>query len=351
MESMEIKKIIVTGSDGYIGSVLVDTLLEKGFDVLGIDTLFFNPPSSKPRINNPHFLKRDIRKLKYDDISGFDAIVHLAGLSNDPLGEIDSKLTSDINFRATIKLAKLAKKAGVRRFIFSSSCSAYGIARNGIVAESSKVNPLTTYAKSKIMAEKGLVKLADDKFCVCILRNSTVYGYSLNLRCDLVVNSLVASAVALGKIRVLSDGTPWRPLIDIRDLSRIFIEFLKIDKELVNAEIINIGFKENNFQVKDIVSEIRNQLPKCEVEYTGEHGVDSRSYCVNFNKFKKLFSYVKQEWPLERSIKDLISQLKRKRFNKNDFRSENYIRIAAVKKLFLSGRIDRQFYWKKNEIF
>lgn len=348
MESMGLKKIIVTGSDGYIGSVLADSLLERGFEVFGIDTLFFNPSFSVLQKNNSHFLKRDVRDLKYDDIFGFDAIIHLAGLSNDPLGEIDSKLTSDINFQATIKLAKLAKKARIKRFIFSSSCSVYGIEKNGIVDESSKVNPLTTYAKSKIMAEKELVKLADGKFCVGILRNSTVCGYSPNLRIDLVVNNLVLSAVVLKEIRIMSDGEPWRPLIDIRDLSRIFIEFLKIDRKLVNGEIINVGFKENNFQVKDIVSEIQKQIPECKVKYTGEHGSDSRSYCVNFNKFNKLFPHVNREWSLERSIKDLISQLKSKRFSKDDFYSGRYVRISAIRNLLSVGYLNEKLYWNKN---
>lgn len=334
-------EVLITGSEGYIGSVLVEKLLKKGIKVTGLDTCFYT--KSPKRKKNYTLLIRDVRDYRNIDLKSYYAIIHLAALSNDPMGEINQKLTEDINYRASVGLARKAKKDGVKRFLFSSSCSIYGISQGGIVDETSLVNPLTTYAKSKIDTEKELKKLSDNNFYVGLLRNSTVYGYSPRFRNDLVVNNLVTSALATGMIRVMSDGTPWRPLIDVRDLSDIFIAFLNSDKG--NGEVINIGFNENNFQVNDLLNEIQKQLSDCKVEYTGEHGSDVRSYKVNFDKFKKTFPRIKQKWVLKRSINDLILQLKKNKFSEEDFISGKFARLSTLRSLLKNKLIDNKLYW------
>lgn len=343
-------KVLVTGDRGYIGSVLVDRLLKKGFDVVGLDAgffedgLVFDEPAPKYKK-----ITKDIRKVDPPDLIGVDAIVHLSALSNDPMGEVDPKLTENINHKASIRLAKLAKRAGVKRFIFSSSCSIYGIAKDGIVNESSKVNPLTAYARSKIETEKALKKLASDNFFVGLLRNSTVYGFSPRFRNDLVVNNLVTTALAYGQIRIQSDGTPWRPLIDVRDLADIFIEFLKTKSRSLNGKVVNIGFDENNFQVKDLVDVIKKQLPACNVIYTGEHGRDSRSYRVKFGLFKKHFPKVRQKWPLEKSVGDLVNKLTQSKYSGKDFEQGIYTRLAVLRNLLENKKVDKNLFWRNKK--
>lgn len=341
------KSILVTGDRGYIGSVLVGKLLKKGYKVTGLDTgffekcLVFKTPSVKYKK-----ITKDIRKVTLKDLKGYDAIIHLSALSNDPIGELNAGLTREINYDSSVKLAQLAKSAGVKRFIFSSSCSIYGISEKGIVDESSPVNPLTEYAKSKIKTEKALQEMADDDFFVCLMRNSTVYGFSPRFRNDLVVNNLITTAMAYGEIRIMSDGSPWRPLIDVADLSDIFIAFLKTKNDKLNGEVINIGFSENNFQVKDLVKAVKKNLPKCKIVFTGEHGKDTRSYRVKFDLFKKNFPEIKQKWPLDRSVKNIIKNLKSTKFDKKTFESGKYTRLSVIKKLIESKKINKDLYWK-----
>lgn len=349
MESMAIKKILITGSEGYIGMVLIDKLLHKGYKVIGLDTNYYSSVTLGSRRRPYRLLHQDIRNITKINFSGIDAIIHLAALSNDPTGEINPRLTNAINYNATVSLAKAAKREGVRRFLFSSSCSIYGIAKTDVVTEKSPVNPLTAYARSKIACEKALTQLADDTFTVALLRNSTVYGFSPRFRNDLVVNNLVTSALATGEIRIMSDGTPWRPLIDVRDLSEIFIKILKTPSKKINGMVVNVGFSENNFRVHDIVDLIKRELPDCHVVYTSEHGQDARSYKVNFSKFHHLFPTIKQHWPLKRSIKDLIVQLRKNHFSSNQFVKGYFTRLETLKKLTSSGRLNPNLYWITND--
>lgn len=338
--------ILITGDRGYIGSVLVPLILRKKYKVIGLDASYFGNHIRKTYSNYISVIK-DIREIKKNDLKGINAVIHLCALSNDPMGELDKKLTEDINLVSTLKLARLCKEEGIERFIFSSSCSVYGIAKSEVVNEESEVNPLTTYGKSKYLVEEGLKKIADKDFCACIMRNATVYGYSPKFRDDLVVNNLVAGAIALGKIRVLSDGTPWRPLIDVRDLSRAFIEFLEAPKEKISGIVINVGFTNSNFRVKDIVSLIKKELLHCKVVFTNDHGSDSRSYRVNFDKFHKLFPEFRQEWPMGRSIHDLVLRLKKIKYNKRDFISKKYTRLTVLKNLIDSGILDKKLFYRK----
>ena len=342
-----LKKVLITGVNGYIGTVLAEKVKKKGYKVVGWDNDYFKKITLGPYKNKYSSKKIDIRQ-KQIDLSKIDCIIHLAALSNDPMGALNEKLTYDINFKASLQLAKEAKRVGVKRFIFSSSCAVYGIAKSDIVNEKSKINPLTAYAKSKALAEEKLKKLADKDFCVCILRNATVYGYSPRFRNDLVVNNLVTSGLVLGEIRVLSDGTPWRPLIDVRDLSDIFCRFIEIEIKKVNGEIFNIGFSNSNYQVKDIIEVIKKYLPECKIKYTGEHGKDTRSYRVDFNKLSKLFPDVKQKWVLDRSVRDLIKKLKISKFGRVDFEKERYARLAILNSLINKGRVRKDLFWRNS---
>lgn len=338
---MAIKKVLVTGDRGYIGSSLVPLLLKSKYSVVGFDTNYFTKSLLTEKRSKYKKITKDIRKVDKKDLEGIDAVIHLAGLSNDPMGEINPNLTEDINHKSSIRLAEIAKSLGVSRFLFSSSCSIYGIVKKGTADENSKINPVTKYAVSKIKVESDLKKLADNSFCVGLLRNSTVYGYSPNFRGDLVVNDLIVSAIIEKEINVLSDGSMWRPLIDVRDLSNIFVEFLKVKSKIINGEVINVGFWENNLQVKEIAEIISKHLPY-QIIYHPELGRDSRSYKVSFKKFEKTFPSIKQEWVLDKSIKDLSKRIENvKRFNKNDF-----IRIRVLLKLIKDGKIDKNMYWK-----
>lgn len=339
------KKILVTGSEGYIGTVLTNELIRRDYQVTGLDTNFFKDSLIKSGKRNYKLIKKDIRKIDGLDLHEYFSVIHLAALSNDITGDIQPVLTRDINFLSTVKLAKLAKKHGVKRFLFSSSCSIYGIAKNGTVNEKSPINPVTPYAKAKIASERELKKLADSGFCVGLLRNSTVYGYSPNFRNDLVVNNLVTCALAINKLTIKSDGTPWRPLIDVWDLSNIFIEFLEADQRLINGKVFNIGFNENNLQVKDIAYLIKRKLPRCETVFTGEHGNDVRTYKVNFDRFHKAFPQIKKKWPLTKSIENMISKLEEKKFNSEDYYSGRYTRLAVLNRLLSKKIIDKNFYW------
>lgn len=345
MEGVEMR-VLVTGDKGYIGETLVPLLIKNSFDVVGLDTDFFTTTLDASENNTYTRIVKDIRDVEEKDLEGIDAIVHLSALSNDPIGELNPGLTEEINLEASVRLAKMAKKVGVKRFIFSSSCSIYGIAKEETVDESSEVNPLTAYARSKIETEKALLEMFDENFCVGLMRNSTVYGYSPKFRNDLVVNNFVTTAIAYGQIRVMSDGSPWRPLIDVRDLSKIFIEFLKAPAEKINGKIINIGFAENNFQVKDLLNEVKRQLPECEVVYTGEHGKDSRSYKVNFDKFKSLFPEIKQEWTLDKSVADLITHLRNAHYSKEDFEAGIFTRLVVLKQLISQDKVTQDLRWK-----
>lgn len=342
---MKITNILVTGSDGYIGNELVYQLKKKKFRVVGLDTEYYKKCYLGPKREKVRVIRKDVRRVGVGDLKNIDAIIHLAALSNDPLGAINPHLTDDINHKASVRLARLAKKAGVKRFIFSSSCSIYGIA-NGEVNEKSTVHPLTAYAHSKIDTENELKQLADDSFCVCLMRNSTVYGFSPKFRYDLVVNNMVANAVVNGEIRIMSDGTPWRPLIDVRDLSAIFTLFLRAPAEKVNGEVFNIGFYENNIQVKSIVREIKRQLPDCKIVYTGEHGKDTRSYKVNFNKFHVLFPKLKQQWPMSKSIRDLISRIRKYKTTSAILKRGVYTRITLLEALTREKKVNNNLFWK-----
>lgn len=343
-------KVLVTGNKGYIGAVLYRKLIDEGFEVVGLDTGFYEGCNFFAEEYKTRQIKKDIRNINKEDLFGIDAIVHLAALSNDPIGEINRELTSKINFFASVNLAKLAKECNVKRFIFSSSCSVYGVVGDEMIDENGIVSPATEYARSKLEAEKEISRLADKDFSPVFLRNSTVYGVSPMLRVDLVVNNLVGWAYTTGKIRVMSDGSPWRPLIHIQDICKAFIAALKTPQDLIHNRVFNVGQNNENYRIRDIVDMIKRIMPQCNIEYTGEHGSDTRSYRVDFTKFREIMgNYFNPDWNIEKGIKELFEAYRANNLSENDFQGEKFIRLKKIKNLIDEGRVDEKLFWKKGE--
>lgn len=346
---MKYKKILVTGNQGYIGTVLTDILINKGYEVKGLDTNFYESISSLPKSAEQIIqIKKDIRNIERKDIENVDAIIHLAALSNDPIGELDPKLTYDINFQATIKLAQLAKAEGIKRFIYASSQSMYGISElnEELDEDNSQKNAVTVYAKTKWEAEMKLKQLNNSDFTVVCFRPSTVFGASPRLRCDVVFNNLVACAYTKGKIEIKSDGTPWRPVIHVKDVCSAFIAGLEAPEKIVANESFNVGIKDGNFTVKDLAQAAQRSVPGSSLVFTGEHGKDSRTYKVSFKKIlTTLKDYFKPEWDLDKGGKELVEFFQKINFNEEMFRGHFCNRLAQIKYLMENKKLDNNLLW------
>lgn len=335
-------KVLVTGSGGYIGMVLAQKLVEKGYDVVGLDTDYYRGCDLvESQIELP-VIEKDIRDVSNEDLQSVDAILHLAALSNDPLSFLKPELTMDINFEASVRLATLAKKVGVKKFVLASSCSGYGINNTGIVNETSVLNPITAYAKSKALAEQEIPKLSSKDFVTVFLRSATVNGVSPRLRFDLVVNNLTGVGLTTGKIVVKSDGTPWRPTIHIDDDCSAFIHVLEADNDLVNNKTYNVGSTDENYQIRDIANVIKKHT-NCEVEFQNQDP-DSRSYKVNCDKIKNELGF-KIEWPLDKGVKELVKSLKSAGLSFEEFDSRKYTRLKQIKYLIETNKLDSQLRW------
>ena len=341
------KKIIVTGHSGFIGSLMVPLLIQKGYEVVGIDTNFFGKDCEfyTPVKGFTEIIK-DTRDIEETDLEGAYAICHLAALSNDPMGDLDEQLTFDINHLASVKLAKLAKKVGVEKYIYSSSCSLYGIADGDTdLTEDAEFNPVTAYAKSKVYSERDILPLANEDFSVTFMRNSTAYGISPKLRIDLVVNNLVGWAVTTGQIKIMSDGSPWRPLVHAEDISRAFIAVIEAPKENVNKQCYNVGQTEENFQIRDIAKMVGEVVPNCKVIITGEHGSDSRSYRVNFDKIANELPNFKPKWTLKKGIEEVYEAYKKYGMDDDKFNGKYFIRLKELQYLMENKKIDNKLIW------
>jgi nucleoside-diphosphate-sugar epimerase len=325
-------KVLVTGHKGYIGTHLISLLKAAGHTVTACDINLFEESQIAEVIKPDLELIKDIREISVDDLRGHDCIMHLAGISNDPMGDLNPKITYSVNQDASIRLARLSKQAGVKKFLFSSSCSIYGKGINNDLNETAPVNPLTAYATSKIEVEKQLSEMADENFCPVFLRNSTAYGYSPMLRIDLVVNNLLSCAIAKGDIRIMSDGEPWRPLIHCKDIARAFIALADAPVEKIYAKAINIGANVENYQVKDVADNVQKLIPQAKIVYTGEVGNDPRDYRVNFDLLYSILPDFKLEYSLQSGMEELYEKLQEINFSEKDFDGERFIRLKLLRK-------------------
>lgn len=324
-------RVFVTGHKGYIGSHLVDVLKQEGHTVVGCDLGLYDGCGWEPLVAPDVDLVKDTRKVEARDLEGCDAVMHLAAISNDPMGALNAKLTLEVNRDASVRLARLAKQAGVPRFLFAGSCSVYGKGAKLDLDESDPLNPLTAYAQSKIETETLVSELADGSFSPVYLRNSTAYGHSPMLRIDLVVNNLLGSARAYGEIRIQSDGTPWRPLIHCRDIARAFLAFAQAPRESIHNRAVNVGANAENFQVRDVGNQVQRLMPSARITYTGEVGADPRNYRVRFDLLNRLLPDFKLQYDLASGMEELYRKMVDHGFSKKDFEGDQFVRLRTLK--------------------
>lgn len=325
-------------------------LLNKGFDVVGLDSDLYERSTFGEGIVEIPELKKDVRDVELQDVTGFEAILHLAGLSNDPLGNLNPSLTEEINYLASIRLAKLAKQAGVTRFVFSSSCSNYGAGGEDWLNESSAFNPVTPYGVSKVKVEQDVSQLADDNFSPTFLRNATAYGVSPRLRFDLVLNNLVAWAFTKGLVYIKSDGTPWRPIVHIEDISRAFIAVLEAPRELIHNEAFNVGRNEDNYQIRDLAEIVKQTVPNCRVEYAPDAGPDKRCYRVDCRKIAKVLPDFKPQWDAKKGAVELYETYQKVGLTLEEFEGPKYQRIAHIKYLLSNGLLNEELRWQREKL-
>jgi len=339
-------RVLVTGHKGYIGAVMVPMLQAEGYEVVGLDSdLFegciFGDRSISGDIPNIPYVKKDIRDVEPSDLQGCDAVVHLCALSNDPLGYFNPEITYQINHKASVTLAKIAKKAGVQRYLFSSSCSVYGSSGADMVNEESKPRPITPYAASKMRAERDISKLADSRFSPTFLRSATAYGVSPMLRFDLVLNNLVAWAYTTGIVLLKSDGTAWRPIVHIEDISRAFITVLGASRDLIHNQVFNVGITEENYRTRELAEIVKETVPNSHIEYAKDAEPDKRSYRVDFSKIAETLPEFKPQWNARRGAKQLYDIYKKVGFNLEEFEGPRYKRITHLEKSVNTGRFDK----------
>ncbi|MGZ8708179.1 MAG: NAD-dependent epimerase/dehydratase family protein [Gaiellaceae bacterium] len=340
-------RVLVTGHHGYIGSVTVPALVAAGHDVVGADTRFYEGCDLFEGVAPAEERWVDVRDLTVADLDGFDAIVHLAALSNDPLGDFAPELTAEINYGATLSLARAAREAGVERFVFASSCSMYGTQdAETPVNEDAPLQPLTAYAESKVRSERELAPLALDGFSPIFMRNATAYGASPRLRLDIVLNNLVGWAVTTGSVKIMSDGTPWRPLVHVQDIARATAALLEAPRELVHGKAFNIGGGEENYQVRELGEIVRETVPDCTVEYAGSGDPDPRSYRVDFGVFARTFPEFRFEWDARRGAAELRDAYRGSRLTLDDFEGDRFVRLRRLRLLLDGGRLDDRLRWQ-----
>jgi nucleoside-diphosphate-sugar epimerase len=338
-------KVLVTGHEGYIGPILTPLLRAAGHEVVGLDSGLFRECSIWPLPSVPT-IRKDIRDLEAGDLAGFDAVIHLAALSNDPLGDLNPTLTYEINHLATVRLAVLARAAGVGRFLYASTCSVYGAAGDAFLDESSPFNPVTPYAESKMRSEQDLARLADDRFSPVFLRAATAYGASPLLRFDLVVNNLVAWAAATGLVFLKSLGTSWRPLVHIEDIARAYLALLQAPRAVVHNQAFNVGRTGENYRISDVAELVRQSVPGTRVEFAGDAEADLRNYRVSCDRLAREVPSWQPRWTVAEGAREVYQAIRDSGLSSQDFEGPRYSRIAYIRQLIGEGRLDADLRWR-----
>ena len=340
-------KILLTGHDGYIGHVLTPMLLERGHAVTGLDSCLYEDCgfAARKAMDVP-VLRKDVRDVQLEDLRGFDAVAHLAGISNDPLGDLAPQTTYAINHEASVKLARLAKQAGVQRFVFSSSCSNYGAAGNDYLNESASFNPVTPYAESKVWTERDVAPMADDSFSPTFLRSATAFGVSKRLRGDLVVNNLVGYAVTTGQVLIKSDGMPWRPLVHIEDISRAFVAVLEAPRDRVHNQSFNVGMTEENYRVREVAQMVSEVVPGSKVTFAGDASPDARNYRVNCDKIRNTLPDFKPQWSVRKGVEEVYAAYCEHKTTADEFLSSSFVRLKKIRELQNAGKLDDTLSWR-----
>ncbi len=338
-------KVLVTGTDGYIGVMLAHQLLLQGFDVLGLDTGFYRTGWLYSGVDrSPQWIRKDIRQIDVGDLRGVDAVIHLAELSNDPLGQLNPEITFEINHRGSLRLAKLCKEAGVPRFVYSSSCSVYGLGSDDYRTEESETDPQTAYAKCKVLVERDVSSLADDHFSPVFLRNGTAYGPSPRMRFDIVLNNLAGLAWTTNKIAMTSDGSPWRPMVHVLDICEAMICAAKVPKDDIHNQIFNVGNTDENYRIREIALIVKEIFPDCEITFGPSDG-DDRSYRVSFEKISQQLPGFECQRNLKIGAEQLRKVFETIDMSPEEFTFRGYTRLKQLEHLIRTQQIDTKLFW------
>jgi len=340
------KRVLVTGHNGYIGSVMAPYFVQAGYEVTGLDVGYFQSCRLVPETAQVWSIRKDIRDLRVHDVEGFDAVVHLAALSNDPIGNLNQQWTEEINFRASVRLAELAKAAGVERFLFSSSCIMYGMSETATVNEESPLDPKTEYARSKVKSERSIANLADQHFSPTFLRNGTIYGVSPRMRFDTVFNDLMGAAVSTGKVTLYSDGQPWRPVVHVQDVARAFRAVLEAPISDVWNQAFNTGANHLNHQIIELAEIVIDTVPDCKLDVVAQPGADQRTYQADFSKFARVFPNFAFNWAAKEGARELYNTFKKIRLTRDVFIDKRFTRLKWLNYLIETGQLDESLRWK-----